>query len=150
MSMKAGEIPPHEVFNFALTILQQLNNWEHDGAVDYPKNVDRYRFYLTPRYRQQILDDIALLSRSELKQRVRNFKPIAGDAYDEEDVEILGDAWVVWLDVNIVETVLGEIVKDLKLRYPIRVVKYDTNRQMNPWQIALDGNNGYEAKPLAK
>jgi integrating conjugative element protein (TIGR03746 family) len=150
VSMKAGEIPPHEVYNFALTILQQLNNWENNGAEDYPENVNRYRFYLTPRYRQKLLDDIKQLSNGELRQRVRNFKPVAGDAYDEKDVVILGDAWVVWLDVHISETVLGETVKELKLRYPIRVVRYDTNRQMNPWQMALDGNHGLEAKPLPK
>jgi integrating conjugative element protein (TIGR03746 family) len=149
VSMKAGEIPPHEVFNFALTILQQLNNWENNGAEDYPNNVERYRFYLTPKYRQKLRDDIELLSHGELRQRVRTFSPVQGESYDEEDVEILGDdAWVVWLDVHIEETVIGETVKDLKLRYPIRVVRYDTNRQMNPWQMALDGNKGLNAKPL--
>jgi integrating conjugative element protein (TIGR03746 family) len=146
VAMKAGVIPPHEVFNFALTILQQLNNWEKNGAEDYPNNVDRFRFYLTPKYRQELLDDIKRLSNGELRGRVRNFKPLS--VYHEEDVELIGDAWVVWLDIHISETVLGESVKNIKLRYPIRVVRHDVNRQMNPWQLALDGNNGYEALPL--
>ncbi len=147
--MKAGEIPPTEVFLFAQYILQQLNNWDKNGADDYPRNVSRLRYYMTPRYRQQLTDNIAKLPHGELRDRVRVFVPVAGDAYEDSDVELLGDAWLVWLDVHISETVLGQPVKDVSLRYPIRVVRYDTNREMNPWQLALDGNNGIDAKPLA-
>jgi integrating conjugative element protein (TIGR03746 family) len=146
--MKAGEIPPSDVFLFAQYILQQINNWDKDGAKDFPRNVERLRFYMTPRYRQQLKDNIENLPYGELRDRVRVFKPVAGDAYDEQDVELLGDSWLVWLDVQISETVLGQPVKDVKLRYPIRVVRYDTNRELNPWQLALDGNNGIDAKPL--
>lgn len=146
---KAGVIPPSEVFLFAQYILQQINNWDNDGSKDYPRNVNRLRFYLTPRYRQQLLDNINELSHGELRDRIRVFKPASGDAYDEKDVELLGDSWLVWLDVNISETVLGQPVKNISLRYPIRVVRYDTNREMNPWQLALDGNHGHEAKRLA-
>lgn len=146
--VKVGEIPPSQVFLFAQYILQQINNWDKNGAEDYPRNVNRLRFYLTPRYRQQMLDNIEKLPHDELRDRVRVFTPVTGDAYDENDVELLGDSWLVWLDVRISETVLGQPVKDVSLRYPIRVVRYDTNREMNPWQLALDGNNRVDAKPL--
>ena len=146
--MQAGEVPPSEVYLFAQYILQQLNNWERNGAKDYPNNVNRLRYYLTPRFRQQLKDNITNRPHGELRDRVRVFKPIAGSAYDEGDVELLGDSWLVWLDVNIAETVLGQPVKSLSLRYPIHVVRYDTNREMNPWQLALDGNGGLEAKPI--
>ncbi len=147
-TLQAGEVPPSEVYLFAQYILQQVNNWDNNGAEDYPRNVNRLRYYLTPQYRQQLKDTIATLPHGELRDRVRVFKPIPGAAYRESDVELLGDAWLVWLDVNISETVLGQPVKNISLRYPVRVVRYDTNREMNPWQLALDGNNGIEAKPI--
>lgn len=149
-TLEAGEVPPSEVYLFAQYILQQLNNWDENGAEDYPRNVNRLRYYLTPQYRQQLKDAIATLPHGELRDRVRVFKPIPGVAYSEGDVKLLGDAWLVWLDVNISETVLGQPVKNISLRYPIRIVRYDTNREMNPWQLALDGNNGIEAKPLMR
>ena len=146
--MQAGEVPPSEVYLFAQYILQQLNNWEHDGEKDFPANVNRLRYYLTPSYRQQLKDDIERRPRGELRDRVRVFKPVAGSAYHESDVELLGDSWLVWLDVNISETVLGQPVKDITLRYPVHVVRYDTNREMNPWQLALNGNGGLDARAL--
>jgi integrating conjugative element protein (TIGR03746 family) len=147
--MKAGEVPPSQVFLFAQYILQQLNNWDTDGSKDYPDNIRRLRFYLTPRYRQQLEDSIKSLPSGELRDRIRVFKPANNDVYQEKDVIPKGDSWLVWLDVNITETVLGQPVKDITLRYPMRIVRYDTNREMNPWQLALDGNNGLEAQRLS-
>jgi integrating conjugative element protein (TIGR03746 family) len=146
--LKAGEVPPSQVFLFAQYILQQLNNWDTNGAEDYPKNINRLRYYLTPRYGQQLKDMIKDLPSSELRDRIRVFKPVLNDVYEEKDVVPMGDSWLVWLDVNISETVLGQPVKDVTWRYPIRVVRHDINREVNPWQLALDGNGGYEAKRL--
>ncbi|MEW8048426.1 MAG: PFL_4703 family integrating conjugative element protein [Candidatus Thiodiazotropha sp.] len=146
--MKAGEIPSSEVFLFAQHILQLLNNWDKDGSKDYPENIESLRYYLTPRYRQQLEDAIDDLPHGELRDRVRVFKPANVDVYEEKDVAPMGDSWLVWLDVNISETVLGQPVKDISWRYPIRVVRHDINREVNPWQLALDGNGGYEARRL--
>jgi integrating conjugative element protein (TIGR03746 family) len=146
--MQAGDVPPSEVYLFAQYILQQLYNWDKNGQEDFPNNVGRLRYYLTPGFQQQLKDNIRNLPYGELRERVRVFKPIAGSSFSEEDVQLLGDSWLVWLDVNIHETVLGQPVKDLYLRYPIQVVRYDTNREMNPWQLALNGNYGYDAQPI--
>ncbi|MEW8139167.1 MAG: PFL_4703 family integrating conjugative element protein [Candidatus Thiodiazotropha endolucinida] len=147
--MKAGEIPPSQVFLFAQYIVQQLNNWDTNGADDYPRNISRLRFYLTPRYSQQLKDAIDELPSGELRDRIRVFKPARNDVYEEKDVVPMGDSWLVWLDINITETVLGQPVKDIALRYPIRVVRHDTNREMNPWQLALDGNSGFDAQRIS-
>jgi integrating conjugative element protein (TIGR03746 family) len=147
--MKAGEIPPSQVFLFAQYLMQQLNNWDTNGAEDFPRNINALRFYLTPGFQQQLIDDLESRSNGELRDRIRVFTPVAGDVYEENDVQPLGDGWVVWLDVHITETVLGQPVKDVMLRYPIRVVPYDTNRERNPWVLALDGNKGLEPQPLS-
>lgn len=146
--MQAGDVPPSEVYLFAQYILQQLYNWDKNGQEDFPNNVSRLRYYLTPGFQQQLKDNIRNLPYGELRERVRVFKPIAGSSFSEADVQLLGDSWLVWLEVNIHETVLGQPVKDLYLRYPIQVVRYDTNREMNPWQLALNGNYGYDAQPI--
>jgi len=63
-------------------------------------------------------------------------------------VQVDGDAWIVWLDVNIAEHVLGAQVKDVTLSYPIRVVRYDVDRNKNPWQLALDGSGKYSPRKI--
>lgn len=143
--MKIGEIPPSEVYLFAQYILQQLNSWEINGSKDYPRKVSMLRHYLTPNYQQQLDDDIALREGAgELRNRVRNFSYVPGSAYRENFVQHDGDAWIVWLDVDINEYVLGKPVKKVSLRYPIRVVRYDVDREKNPWQLALDGSGNHQ------
>ena len=53
-------------------------------------------------------------------------------------------AWVVLLDVELVEKIKGETIKHLYLRYPLRVALYDIDRDRNPWMLALDG---YQEEP---
>ncbi|MCF6256155.1 MAG: TIGR03746 family integrating conjugative element protein [Gammaproteobacteria bacterium] len=142
--MQMGEVPPFEVYLFAQYILQQLNSWEINGSKDYPRKVSMLRYYLTPNYQQQLEEDISLREgNGELRNRVRNFSFAPGTAYREDFVQLDGDSWIVWLDVNIDEYVLGKSVKELSLRYPIRVVRYDVDREKNPWQLALDGSGKF-------
>ena len=45
---------------------------------------------------------------------------------------------MVSLDLMIEEMVLGERVKSRAVAYPVRVVRYDVDRELNPWGLALD------------
>jgi len=148
VTMNLEEIPASEVYLFSQYILQQLNNWENNGAVDYPNKVNQLSAFLTPRYQQTLKSQIKNRPNGELRDRVRLFKPMPGAAFEDKYVELVGNAWIVWLDVNINETVLGQPVKNMTLRYPIRVVRYDTDREKNPWQLALDGHGGYKPQRI--
>lgn len=143
--MRIGEVDPATVYLFAQYILQQINSWDHDGATDYPQRVSALRYYMTPNYRQHLEDDIdARNSEGELSGRVRTMSFLGGGQYRDDFVQIDGDGWIAWFDVHIKEFVVGEIVKDVVLRYPVRVVPYDVDREMNPWQLALDGSGRFQ------
>jgi integrating conjugative element protein (TIGR03746 family) len=65
---------------------------------------------------------------------------IPGHGYEEERVEVLaGDAWIIWLDLDLLESVKGMTVKRTAIRYPLRVVRYAVDPEANPWGLALDG-----------
>ena len=49
------------------------------------------------------------------------------------------DAWIVWLDLDLMESVKGMTVKQTTIRYPIRVVRQAIDPESNPWGLALDG-----------
>ena len=49
------------------------------------------------------------------------------------------DSWVAFYDVNVKETFRSEIVKDIFVRYPIRLVRWDVDPECNLWGLALDG-----------
>ena len=41
--------------------------------------------------------------------------------------------WVVWLDLDLFESVKGMTVKRTAIRYPLRVVRYAVDAEANPW-----------------
>ena len=142
--LKASEITEPNVYAFAAYIFQQLNHWENDGETDYGHQIYRMAAYLTPAFREYLTNDLEVRGkRGELSGRMRSIQPLPGQGYEERRVEVIGaDVWVVWLDFVIQETVRGMDVKNLKIRYPVRVVRYDVDPEINPWGLALAGFAG--------
>lgn len=140
-TLAANEVPPANVYAFAVYIFQQLNRWPANGATDYGKAIFRVSPYLTPSYRQTLIDDMEYKAkRGELAYRVRGIQELTGHGYQEQRVDLLADdVWVVWLDIELVESVKGMTVKQTAIRYPLRVVRYAVDLEANPWGLALDG-----------
>jgi len=140
-TLKPGQIAPANVYAFAGYIFQQLNRWEKNGEEDYGKQIFYLASYLTPEYLEYLKNDLEIRGqRGELSGRTRAIQPIPGQGYEERRVDILDDnTWVVWLDFSIQEFVRGMEVKNIKIRYPIRVVRFNVDPEKNPWGLALDG-----------
>ena len=138
------EVPAANVYAFAFYIFQQLNRWPDNGAEDYGKAIFRIAAYLTPRYRNDLVADMELKARrGELAYRVRGVQEVPGHGYEERRVDILASgAWVVWLDLDLLESVKGMTVKRTTIRYPLRVVRQAVDPETNPWGLALDGYAG--------
>ena len=141
-----NEIPDYNVYVFAHYIFQQLNRWQQDGAVDFGQRIYSLSPYLTPRYRTQLLGKYQQRGQGgQLSERVRAIHLVPGHGYQESQVEIIdGDTWIVSLDMELTETVRGLTVKNPTIRYPLRIVRYDIDPELNPWGLALDG---YGATP---
>ena len=135
------EVPPANVYAFAFYIFQQLNHWSEDGAQDYGKAIFRISPYVTPRYRAELIADMELKGKQgELAYRVRGVQEVPGHGYEERRVDVLATGvWVVWLDIDLLESVKGMTVKKTSIRYPLRVVRLSVNPESNPWGLALDG-----------
>ena len=142
--LKLDEVTPQNVYAFAFYIFQQLNRWPEDGTRDYGRAIFRVSAYPTPRYRADLTADLALKGRrGELAYRVRGVQPILGHGYEEARVDVLdANAWVVWLDLSLNESVKGMTVKQTAIRYPLRVVRHGVDFEANPWGLALDGFAG--------
>lgn len=138
------EVPPANVYAFAFYIFQQLNRWPENGATDYGSAIFRVSPYLTPRYRHDLIAEMERKAqRGELAYRVRGVHEVPGHGYEERRVDVLSsDAWVVWLDLDLLESVKGMTVKQISIRYPLRVVRQAIDPETNPWGLALDGYGG--------
>ena len=143
-TLSVNEVPAANVYAFAFYIFQQLNRWPEDGAKDYGKAIFRIAPYVTPRFSAELMADMAFKGRQgELAYRVRGVQEIVGHGYEERRVDVLAPGvWVVWLDLDLLESVKGMTVKKTAIRYPLRVVNLSVDPEANPWGLALDGFAG--------
>lgn len=141
VELRANEIPPAHVYAFAYYLLQNVNYWPQDGQKDYAANIYRYSAYFTPKFREDLVNDVNERGhKGELLMRMRTVHEVTGHGYEGKRVDVLGNGvWVVWLDLDISESVKGLVVKNTSLRYPVRVVSYEVNPDQNPYGLALDG-----------
>ena len=133
-------VPDVNVYGFAYYIWQQINRWQTDGSKDYGQQIFQFQSYITPSCRAQLQADMQNRHNAgELRQRTRQMTEIPGLSYAANRVLPDGTAaWTVLLDMQLMETFRGQSVKDAFIRYPIRVVRYDVDRERNPWRLAID------------
>ncbi len=136
-----NSVPEPNVYSFANHIFQQLQRWEENGNEDYKQNIFALQYFITPRYQAALEEDYQKkYSRGELKDTQRYGQAVAGHVFEDARVEsVSDDAWVVFLDYEITELVGGMRTKQVEIRYPLRVVRYDIDREKNQWGLALDG-----------
>lgn len=139
--MKVHEVPHEDVYTFASHIFQRLQRWEQDGARDYAARIFELQYFLTPRYQAALERDFqSRYGSGQLRGARRGAQPVHAAAFNADWVQAEShSAWIVWLDLQISEWVEGMEIKRLPIRYPIRVVRLDIDRENNPWGLALDG-----------
>lgn len=142
--VSVDQIAAPNVYAFAAYIFQQLNHWRSDGETDYGQQIFRMAAYCTPAFQEYLSNDLDLRGkRGELSGRIRSIQALPGRGFEERRVTVIDtQTWLVWLDFSLQETVRGMNVKTIQIRYPLRVVRYDIDPELNPWGLALDGFGG--------
>ena len=141
------EVPEPNIYTFSTYIYQQINRWETNGQDDFKENIEGLRFYLTPRYYYQLKDEYEKkMKQGELQGRTRGIAEMTGHTYTEDKVKTLAknNAWQVDVDLKVQEWFRGMEVKNVNIRYPLKIVRFDVDKERNPWGLALDG---YVSRP---
>ncbi len=140
--VRPDEFQAAQVFSFARIYFIALNRWEENGEVDYPNKIHELQAYLTPSYREELIEIMNnKQKRGELDDRTRYSLPLEGySEYQDKHVTTLKDgSWIVTLEVEIVEKVGGLEAKRVKIHYPLHIVKINIDPAKNIWGLALDG-----------
>ncbi len=140
---KWWDVPPENIYAFALYIFGQLNRWPTDGEVDYRRAIYALQPYLTPACKTFLDGDFEYRKvAGELHGRVRGVYEVLGRGYsDDPDLRVKqldAHSWKVQLDLNADEYYAAEPVKRVVVRYPLRVVRFDVDPEHNKWGLALD------------
>lgn len=144
-TQKWWEKPPSSVYAFTTYVWQQINRWPTDGQKDYRRNLYAYQPFLTPSCKAELNEDYRYRNqRHELEGRERSIFEIPGRGFSNEptgpgSVEIISrDEWIVNLDLAVKETYSGTSIRDVYMRFPLRVVRADDDPQHNKWGLKID------------
>lgn len=131
---------PFNIYAFGYYIFQQLNHWPVEGVEDYKKQIARLSCYLTPEFRGVLERDYENKAKRHELSRTRALQEMPERPYTDKRVFVeSATTWVSFYDVNIKETFRAEVVKDIFVRYPVRVISWDVDPECNLWGLALDG-----------
>ncbi len=131
---------PFNIYSFGYYIWQQMNNWPVEGTDDYKQQISRLSCYITPRFKGELERDYQQRLLNHELTRSRALQEMPDRPYTAKRVYVeSSDSWVAFYDVNVKETFRSEIVKDIFVRYPIRVVRWDVDPECNLWGLAIDG-----------
>ncbi len=138
-----NERHPFNIYSFGLYIFQQLNNWPVKGLNDYKKQIGALSCYFTPRFKGELERDYTRRQKNHELNRTRAMQEVPDKPYEPNRIyKESDDTWVAYYDINIKETFRAEIIKNIFVRYPIRVVRWDVDPECNLWGLAIDGYFG--------
>jgi integrating conjugative element protein (TIGR03746 family) len=141
----AWEVPPPFVYSFALTIIQKINHWDESGSVDYSTNIMKLQNYITPSCRAFLTKDYETKKRSgQLQNRARMIMELSGASFNNGDNTrmVKRGEWNVDLNLNLKEFIGNKLVKDKDIFWPVRVVEFNIDPDLNSQGLALDCFSG--------
>ncbi len=139
-TIKVGTIPDPLVYSFAYEVWQEVNYWPTDGEMDYKTNLINYAPYLTPLFKEELLQDYTELKAAGQLQRNRYLQGLSGAAYDAVNVKQLSrNSWEVDLTMRLTEYKNNQPVKDVEIIYPLKVIRSNVSPRHNPYGLAIAG-----------
>lgn len=134
--VKPGEFQKSNAYVFALHVWRELNDWKISGKKDYPARIKVYECYVTPNFHRWLLNNVDQKEKEGELDRARRTTLVS--PFHESLVANLGaNTFSVTIDINLIEDIKGREVKNIAIRYPLRVVP-DT-RTCNRFGMSLDG-----------
>lgn len=138
---KTNMISDALLFDVVFTTFTTLNTWRGgEDSEEYQRQIEAHRYLLTPAYYAQLKQDF--LTKKSLGELSR-LRVLSG--YHGQDVEAMSikqlnaNTWEVDMTLRLEERVGNTAVKDVLIRYPIKVVRSDLSPTLNPYGLALDG-----------
>jgi integrating conjugative element protein (TIGR03746 family) len=134
--VNTGEIDNFEVYSFAGLITQQLNLWKN-GEQDFRNNIDKFSAYITPEYREYLLNKYTnLLQLGELSGRERSLQ--GEEMYKASNVRKVSDGWLVDIIFQQQEYINNQRFKSFRIKRFVKVVYRNIDTETNPWGLQLD------------
>jgi len=134
--VEVGKLPIPTAYTYARYIWQNLNTWTQNGATEYEESIDGFACYLTPEFQEHLKQNVIEKRAKGELNRTRQLSD--AHLYKAQYVNKFSETtFGVWLDQNLEETVRGQPVKSIAMRYPLYLVA--DQRPCNALHFSLGG-----------
>ena len=101
--VKPGEKHPENVFAFTTSVFMSLNSWGENGQKDYPDNIKKLLSFITPNFRNELVDDMKKKNKAgELQGITRQLSLPAEYVFDRDTVTVVNsNEWIVKLPLEV-------------------------------------------------
>ena len=135
---KSGDVPNETVYGFARTLWETLNYCAEDCGEEYPQRLKDYSPYLTRNCYRDLSDHFER-NRSLFNFRSRLLLPTENAMYSSDKIrQISSDAWYVKVEYELRDLVNGTETRKSLMLYPLRIVRSDKPRDVNPFGLDVD------------
>ncbi len=120
-TLTIGKLPLPTAYTYARYVWQNINTWKSNGAKEYEENIDTFSCFLSPEFREFLKQNVLEKRAKGELNRTRQLSD--AHLYKDEYVNKFSDTtFGVWLDQDLKETVRGQPVKAISMRYPLYLV----------------------------
>lgn len=136
-----GSIPKHSVFTETAYLWRALNSWQTAGKIDADNNLWDYQNYFSEDFLDQLRSEYRDMKETGELNRKRMLVQLPRQLHeiDRRVVQKSENSWVVYLDMNLIETFLGKTIRDDNYRYSFLVEKVNTTFEDNPLGTKIVG-----------
>ena len=136
--ISTDDINHEQVYRLAGEVMQGLYHWEESGKVNFKKKINKLSAYLTPEYKQFLLDQHDELNSSSTGElnKTRALIPLHNvNQYQKSFVTPIKNntAFIVLIDFILQSHLENHLIQNTKIRYTVKVVIRDIDPNYNPW-----------------
>ncbi len=138
---KLGDVPLETIYGFSRVLWENLNYCENDCSKEYVNRLEQYSSYLTKSCKRE-LEQHFKARKSSYQFRNRMLVPTQvpeENLFSSDKIaKISNNIWYVKLIYILKDEVRGMDVRDNKMLYPLKVIKSNRPKSVNPLGLEVD------------
>lgn len=135
---KVDDVPLQTVYGFSRTIWETLQYCVDDCATEYPKNLDKYRAFLTPACYRELGEHFSK-NRHLYTMRSRRLLPTEESGFAATRVKkAAGGMWYAYQQYRLEDDIDGIKTRQQIMEYPLKIINSNAPTIANPWGLEID------------
>lgn len=134
-------VPKSSIYSFVSTLFPMINMWSGDDTNEHLITLHKYKNYLSPLYFRESIEqekNMKLLGFLKNEQIASLYQSL-----DDDNVEEIGpNKWSVLIKLRLTQRLNNTsklVISDKVILYKVRVSRVSYSKELNPFELVIDG-----------